>query len=84
MRYYFMHDSVLATLLRKHTWLSDVGIEMSMQNYARDNQPWTIKSTREGNNHYHIRPVPGGWHVRPWKLGVSTQVLSEMASISLT
>jgi hypothetical protein len=64
----FMFNSTLATLLSERTWMSPTAIEFAMANYARERVPFTIKTTRPGNDHYKVWPVEGGWNVRPWKM----------------
>ena len=79
-----MFNETLAALLSEHTWMSRVAIENTLRNYGYANNggtPFTVKARGAGNTHYQAYPVPGGWHVRPWRLGVSTQVLSEMLSL---
>lgn len=69
----FMFPATLATLLRDRTYMGDVAIGNVIRRRLQDGEPFTILTTRGGNDHYRVWPVPGkGFRVRPWKLSPVT------------
>lgn len=65
----FMHPGTTAIFLREKTWMSDVAITNWLRNYAESGDSFIVKDRKVGvNSHYALWPVPGGWHVMPWKL----------------
>ena len=65
----FMFPATFATLMRERTWMTEVCIANTVRNRLQDGEAFTILTTRGGNDHYRVWPVPGqGFRVRPWKL----------------
>ncbi len=71
----FMFPATMATLLRSRTWLSEEAIANTIRRRLEDFEAFTILTTRGGNDHYRVWPVPGGFHVRPWRLSSVTNGL---------
>lgn len=65
----FMFPATFATLMRERTYMGDVAIANTVSRRLQDGEAFTVLTTRGGNDHYRVWPIPGhGFRVRPWKL----------------
>jgi hypothetical protein len=72
----FMFPATLATLLRSRTYMGEIAIASTVKRRLADGEAFTILTTRGGNDHYRVWPVPGkGFRVRPWKLSAITNTM---------
>jgi hypothetical protein len=65
----FMFPNTFATLMRERTYMGETAINNTVARRLQDGEAFTVLTTRGGNDHYRVWPVPGkGFRVRQWKL----------------
>jgi hypothetical protein len=75
----FLYPATFATLMRERTYMSEVAISNTIRRRLVDGECFTVKTTRVGNDHYRVWPVPGkGFRVLPWKLSAITNELTSV------